>query len=339
MKGGVAIAISAASILGAAAVAARWNGGKYSFRDKSVLITGGSRGLGLVLARYFAREGAHLALVSRDKERLAAAQTELAAMGGSVIIIQADAGVRDQAQEAVETCVKAHGTIDVLVNDAGVMEVGPFEHMGLEDFNAAMAVHAWGPLYFSVAAVPYMMRQNCGRIVNISSIGGKLAVPHMAPYVMSKFALSGLSEAMCTELRRHGILVTSVYPGLMRTGSHVNASFRGDPKGEFLWFSVLAGNPLLSIKAEKAARQIIGACRRGQPQLVITAPARIAVAMNALFPNLMSRVMAVTDRLLPHPERATPSRTGWESSSARSPSILTRLADKEISRNHEHRAA
>src|ERR1700745_2087586 len=138
-----------------------------------------------------------------------------------------------------------------------------------------------------------------GRIVNISSMGGKVATPHFAPYSASKFALTGFSDAIRAELARDNIPVTTVAPGLMRTGSHVNAKFKGNHHSEFAWFSASAGAPLLSMDADRAARKIVAACRRGQPSLILTFGARGAIVGNALFPNLTGYMMKFVNRFLP----------------------------------------
>jgi NAD(P)-dependent dehydrogenase (short-subunit alcohol dehydrogenase family) len=309
---------------------------RYAFRDKVVFITGGSRGLGLAIARLLAAERAHLVLIARNSHTLTVAVQELREVGADVIGIPCDVQDREQVENAISTAVATFGSIDVVINDAGIMQVGPMEHMALADFETAMNTHAWGPLYVTLAALPHMLKQGQGRVVNISSIGGRIAVPHMLPYSMSKFALAGLSDGLGAELRSQGILVTTVLPGLTRTGSHVNAYFKGNNRAEFAWFAALAGNPLMSIKLERAARQIVEACRRGRPQLIITSQARLAVALNGLFPGTMSRLMSLIDRLLPKPVGNSPAAvTGWESSSKWTPSLLTKLADDAIEGNNE----
>jgi NAD(P)-dependent dehydrogenase (short-subunit alcohol dehydrogenase family) len=333
MKVGLGVAAGIGTAIAVAKGARRT---RYSFRDKVVLITGGSRGLGLALARRLAAEGARLVLAGRNPGSLARAAQELTAAGADVIAVECDVQNREQVNSTVETAVEAYGTLDVVVNNAGIMQVGPLDHMDLEDFRAAMATHAWGPLYVTLAALPHMRHKGSGRIVNISSIGGKLAVPHMLPYSMSKFALAGLSEGLSAELRKHNILVTSVYPGLMRAGSHVNAWFKGNNQSEFAWFAAMAGNPLLSIDLDRAADQIVEACRRGQAQLVITTQAKLAVMFNGLFPGVMAKLMSLTNRVLPNSVGTSPNAvTGWESSSKWAPSILTKLADAAIQKNNE----
>src|SRR5437879_7816866 len=122
--------------------------------------------------------------------------------------------------------------------------MGPIESMNTEYFEEAMLTHFWGPLYSILAVLPEMKAQRRGRIVNISSIGGKISVPHMVPYSASKFALAGLSEGLRAELARHNIVVTTVFPGLMRTGSPVNAMFKGQRPQEYAWFAISDSLPL-----------------------------------------------------------------------------------------------
>src|SRR6185503_5499356 len=219
-------------------------------------------GLGFVLGRELAREGARVALLARDPEELYSARWQIAAQGSEVITLPCDVRDREQVASAMRKVADCFGGLDVLINNAGIIQVGPLEHMRFEDFEEAMAVHFWGPLHSTFAALPWLRRQGGGRIVNISSIGGLIAVPHLLPYCASKFALVGLSDGLRAELRRHGIRVTTVCPGLMRTGSAFNAGFKGRHRREFAWFAISSSLPLLTISAKRAARQIIRACRR-----------------------------------------------------------------------------
>src|SRR5581483_2459292 len=238
---------------------------------------------------------------------------------------------------AVREIIEHRGAIDVLVNNAGIIQVGPMEHMQREDFIDAMDVHFWGPLYFLQEVVPHMQRRGDGRIVNIASIGGKVAVPHLLPYVASKFALVGLSEGLRPELAKDGIYVTTVCPGLMRTGSHVNALFKGDHEKEYALFSMANASPLLSTSSEKAARQIVEACRYGRAEIFITRRARLLEIVNALFPGLVAESMALVNSALPgvRDRRGDVLKRGWESRSRLAPSFLTRRADRAAARNKE----
>src|SRR5437667_5782843 len=272
---------------------------RYPLRDKVVVITGGSRGLGLVLARYVCARGGHVALIARDPEELARAKADLAPRGGKVLTIQCDLLDTGQIQSAVRQIIDRFSKIDILINNAGIIEVGPLEHLRPEDFDRAMRLHFWAPFELISQIVPEMRIWGGGRIVNISSIGGKIAVPHMASYSASKFALTGLSDAVRAELARDNIHVTTVAPGMMRTGSHVNAKFKGKHDREFAWFAASAGAPVISMSADRAARKILAACRRSQPSLTLTFAARVQVVANALFPNLTGYAMKIVNRFLP----------------------------------------
>ena len=310
---------------------------RTDFYGRTVLITGGSRGLGLVMARLFAAEGAKLALLARTAEDLEKAKEELAPSGADVHVIPCNVRNREEVERAVAETVDRYGRLDVLVNNAGVIQVGPVEHMHQEDFQEALDVHFWAAYYATEAALPHLRAGGNGRIVNIASIAGKVAVPHLAPYVASKFALVGYSDVMRAELAKYGVRVTTVAPGLMRTGSHVNAFFKGRHQEEFAWFAVSDAQPFLSAKAKQAAREIVEACRYGDAALTITLPAKLAVRIERLFPRSTAAAMAFADRLLPEANGPEGDRrqTGWESFSSLAPSELTRPADKVIAQNNE----
>ncbi len=301
------------------------------FRGRSVLITGGSRGLGLVLARELADQGALLTIVARDADELERAREQLALRTNSVLAFTCDVRDQGEAERAIERVVAEYRGIDVLINNAGVIQAGPVEHMQIADFEDAMATHMWGPLFLMRAAAEHMRAQGQGRVVNIASIGGKVAVPHLLPYSTSKFALVGLSDGMRAELAKDNITVTTVCPGLMRTGSHFNALFKGQHSKEFSWFSVIDALPISSIDAQRAAHQILEACRRGDAQLVITPQAKLLALASALLPELTASGLRLMNRLLPGPADSGEgdfSRTGRESQSPVAPSLLTRLADR-----------
>jgi NAD(P)-dependent dehydrogenase (short-subunit alcohol dehydrogenase family) len=302
----------------------------------SVVITGGSRGLGLELAREFGRQGARLTLLARDEEELRRADRELSAYS-DVWVLACDVRDEQQVQLIVQAIRQQRGGIDVLVNNAGVIQVGPVEHMEQADFEEAMAVHAWGPLYLMRAVIPLMKERGGGHIVNISSIGGLVAIPHLLPYAVSKFALTGLSDGLRAELARHNIRVTTVCPGLMRTGSHVNASFKGQHEKEFTWFALSAASPVLAMRARRAARKIVSACRRGKARRILTLQARLLHGLNALAPGMTASALNLAARLLPGPaeDGGDQSRPGWASTSAAAPSLFTRLGDKAAVRNNE----
>jgi NAD(P)-dependent dehydrogenase (short-subunit alcohol dehydrogenase family) len=301
-----------------------------AFAGTSVAIFGGSRGLGLAVAQQMAREGARLGLFARNAKELAVAVDMVRPCGGEVFGHVCDVRDRAQVDVAIARQADVYGGIDVLINDAGVIQVGPFEHMRGADFEDAMNTHFWGPLFAIEMALPYLRTAGAGRIVNISSIGGRIAVPHLLPYSASKFALVGLSEGLRAELAKDGIAVTTVCPGLMRTGSTYNARFKGQHRAEFAWFHLADSLPGLSVAARTAAARVVDACRHGDANLVIGLPARVAIVLNALCPATWARLTALADTLLP---KATSSagdvdRAGWQSTSRAVPSPLTMLADR-----------
>jgi short-subunit dehydrogenase len=303
--------------------------GNYSLSGRTVLITGGSRGLGLALAREMAGRGARLAICGRDPESLERARTSLARLGAEVIAVPCDVTDQGSVQGLVEQVRGRLGPIDVLINNAGVIEVGPAETMSLADYQEAMATNFWGMLYPTLAVLPEMRERKTGRIVNITSIGGKLGIPHLLPYSASKFAAVGFSQGLRAELAGEGIKVVTVVPGLMRTGSPRNAIFRGQHRSEYAWFSISDALPGLSISAERAARRIVEACRRGDAEVLFPVTARVAAVASALAPGLTADLLGVVDRLLPE-AGAPPAarRKGAESQSWLSPSWLTRLGDR-----------
>ncbi len=325
-----------ALLLGAWVAARTIRTARYTLRDKVAVITGGSRGLGLVLARHICAQGGRVALIARDPEELARAKADLAPRGGAVLTVQCDLLDAAQTGAAVRQVIGRFGKIDILINNAGIIEVGPLKHMTREDFERAMRLHFWAAYELISQIIPEMRTQGGGRIVNISSIGGKVAVPHLAPYSASKFALTGFSDAIRAELARDNIHVTTVAPGMMRTGSHVNAKFKGKHDMEFAWFAASAGAPLISMNADRAARKILAASRRGQPSLTLTFAARGAILGNALFPNLTGYMMRLASRFLPGTgdEEGNQSRAGSQLHRL-SPKWLTHLADAATARNNE----
>jgi NAD(P)-dependent dehydrogenase (short-subunit alcohol dehydrogenase family) len=308
------------------------------FGGRVVVITGGSRGLGLVMARKLAARGARLVLLARDDRELDRARRLLEEEHrADVTAIRCDVRRKADVRAAVTRILDYHGTVDVLINNAGIIQVGPLEHMRHEDFENAMATHFWGPLHLMLELTPSMRRRGFGRIVNIGSIGGRVAVPHLAPYCASKFALTGLSDAMRAELAPAGISVTTVSPGLMRTGSPMNAVVKGQHEAEYAWFAIADSLPGLSIAAERAADQILSACAHGDPELTISLPARGAIMLGDLAPECMARLMMMVSRLLPGyagPE-GDRSKRGRESESKWAPSWATMLSDRAAVLNNE----
>lgn len=268
------------------------------YRGKAVLVTGGSRGLGLELARQLCSHGSRVGILARDAQELSDAKEELAPRG-EVLTIQCDLVDGLQIQSAIRQMLQRFGRIDVLINNAGIIEVGPLDHLKMPDFDRAMRIHLWAPMILTMQVIPHMRAIGGGRIINISSIGGKVAVPHLASYCTSKFALTGFGDAIRAEVAADKIYLTTVTPGLMRTGSDVFAKFKGDHSAEYAWFSFASRMPIISISVERAASKILAAARRGRSALIMPWPAYVVIALNGLFPNLTGWMMKAVNRCLP----------------------------------------
>jgi len=293
---------------------------------KVVLITGGSRGLGLAMAREFAAQGARLVLCARDERELDIAAAELTASGAEVLAVPCDVTVQEDVVRMVNEATARFGQIDVLINNAGIIAVGAVPSQTLVDYQEAMDVMFWGVVYPTLAVLPQMMRRGSGHIGNITSIGGKISVPHLVPYGCAKFAAVGFSEGLRAELARYNIRVTTVVPGLMRTGSHLNAYFKGNHHQEFTWFSLSATLPGIAMNASRAARRIVAAVLRGQAEIVLTPQAKLAVLAHGIAPGLTSDVLGWVNRLLPQPGGDSAVRhTGSESETMVTRSFLTKL--------------
>ncbi|MFN2453607.1 MAG: SDR family NAD(P)-dependent oxidoreductase [Pyrinomonadaceae bacterium] len=328
------LAAGAGALIAARAAVRKWR--EYDLRSKTVLITGGSRGLGLVMAREFAREGARVAICARNPTELERARVDLAKQGADALVVPCDVTDRAQVNELVKIVRGRFSRIDVLVNNAGVIQVGPMEAMTLEDYDEALRTHFWAPLYTTLAVLPEMRRRRAGRIVNISSIGGKISVPHLLPYSASKFALVGLSEGLRAELARDNISVTTVCPGLMRTGSPRNAFFKGRHRAEYAWFSISDALPVTSMSAVRAARQIVSACKHGDAEVILSIQAELAVRFHGLFPGLTADILGLINKFLPAPGGIGNRRAkGVDSYSPASPSWLTTLNEKAAQANNE----
>ena len=309
---------------------------EYDVRNKSVLITGGSRGLGLELAREFARQGAHITICARDAEELNKASNILSDEGYSVLALTCDLTDRQQVENLIAAVNKRFGRVDVLVNNAGMISVGPVESMTVEDFEESMQVNYFAALYTILAVLPDMQARREGHVINITSIGGKISIPHLLPYSASKFALTGLSKGLHSELQKDGISVTTVYPGLMRTGSPRNATFKGQHRAEYAWFSIGDSLPFTSMNAERAAREIVSACKNRTGEVVLSFQAQLADKVHANFPEITSNLLGFINGFLPAPKGdSKKSYSGHESESEWSPSWITQLNEEAANRNNQ----
>ena len=307
------------------------------FAGMTVVIFGGSRGLGLVMARELGAEGARIVLVARNEDHLERAEADLRDRGIAVTTVPCDVRQRTQVDAAIERVIREHGIIDVLVNDAGTIQVGPLEHMDVADFEEAMATNFWGPLFTVLAALPHMRRAGARRIVNIASIGGRIAVPHLLPYSASKFALAGLSEGFHAELAGSGFVVTTVSPGLMRTGSTYNAWFKGQQRREFAWFHICGLRPGFFDRGDASGtpdhRRVSSRRSRGHSDAGRTnggSPESGKSRLDGSGSGVQQLAAAVRSGA-----GGDEARSGWQSVSRIAPSPVTRLSDRASLENNQ----
>jgi NAD(P)-dependent dehydrogenase (short-subunit alcohol dehydrogenase family) len=275
-------------------------------RGQVALVTGGSRGLGLAISRELAAQGCRLAICARDETELELAKADLVLRGAPVLAVPCDIADRAQVETMIDAVTRHYGQIDILVNNAGIIVVAPVANLTHDDFARVMAANFWGTLNPTLAILPGMRARGAGRIVNITSIGGKLAMPHLLPYDCAKFAAVGFSTGLGAELNGTGITVTTVVPGLMRTGSHLHAEFGGDQEAEYRWFALGASAPYpVATAADRAARIIVRAARRGEAECIFPFTATLAARVSGALPGPTAQTLALVDRLLPQPAPAT----------------------------------
>ncbi|HVT68314.1 MAG TPA: SDR family oxidoreductase [Trebonia sp.] len=265
----------------------------------AAIVTGGSRGLGLAIARELGRRGARLVICARDAAQLERAADMLRADGIQVAAVPCDITSPGAPAALIDAAMSRYGRLDILVNNAGIIQVGPLASVDFGDIETAVATMALAPARLALAVVPVLRAGGGGRIVNVTSVGGKISVPHLLPYCMAKFAAVAFSEGLRAELGAGPVTVTTAVPGLMRTGSHVAALFRGQQDKEFTWFGLSASLPLLSMDAERAARRIVAAALAGKPEVTLTPAAQIGARAAAVFPGLTARLLHLAAMALP----------------------------------------
>ncbi len=308
---------------------------RFSVKGKVFLITGGSRGLGLELSRQLVQKGARVAICARSADQLEKARIELESMGGDVIAVEADVTSRREVNALVKQVMTHFGQLDVLINNAGVIQVGPQDAMKIKDYEEAMDTNFWAALYGMHAVLPHFLRQQGGRIVNITSIGGKIAVPHLLPYSASKFALVGLSEGMHAELKKKNIHVTTVVPNLMRTGSPPNVTVKGDHESEYAWFKISGSSPLLSQSVHAAARNVIRALEYGEVEAVFGLTTKAALLLKGVAPGWVGALASLANNLLPDYNDDDSGVKGRQAESRKSRGKVASKTDRAAVKNNE----
>jgi NAD(P)-dependent dehydrogenase (short-subunit alcohol dehydrogenase family) len=305
---------------------------------RNIIITGGSRGLGLAMVRASLEHDAEVTFCSRTSADIEAATEILSEEfpGKSFQGFIYDVRDAQQVREFAEKFRRERRALNLLINNAGVIEVGPAESMTREDFERSLATHFWGPFQLIDALLP-ALRESQGHIANIASIGGRISVPHLLPYSVGKFALVGYSEGLAHELAKDGISVTTVCPGLMRTGSARHAWFKGDEEAEHAWFNLASALPLITISAEEAAQRILIATLKREAVCNFPWTTQAAVVAQNFFPKLTNSLLQTIDGFLPgmlshtDDERIRGNHVG----TGGVPAILTTLGEQAANRLNE----
>jgi short-subunit dehydrogenase len=254
-------------------------------RDKVVVITGASRGIGAELARQLAAKGARLVLAARDVKELEAVAEQCTRAGGSAIAVKADVGVERDCAAIMSGAALAYGGIDVLVSNAGATMWARFEEIDdLSILERIMRVNYMGAVYCTRHALPYL-RSSKGLLVGISSLAGRTGVPTRTGYSASKHAMTGFFDSLRIELDDSGVAVTMIFPGFVSTGIRENAT---GPDGKPIKVSPVKEGEVMSV--EDCARRIVTAIGRREREVVMTARGKMGLWLKLVAPSLVDRI-------------------------------------------------
>jgi short-subunit dehydrogenase len=249
-------------------------------KGKVAVVTGASSGIGEATARELALRGASVVLASRAVDRLEALRRKISASGGVALAVETDVSDRGSVEAMVGRTVGELGSLDVLVNNAGLGLSGKIAEVRTEDVRHVFEVNTIGSLNCIQSALVHMERG--GRIINISSVVGRRSIPKVGAYCASKAALGALSDALRVEVADMGISVTSVYPGTTRTSFRENSRRTRDEK---------RGWRPKGVTPERVAQRIADAAEKGPRDVYVTIPDRLFVAGVTLLPGLTDRVL------------------------------------------------
>jgi len=308
------------------------------------LVAGASRGLGLLIARELGRRGHRLVICARSAAELDVARATLAADGLDVRSAVCDVADADAVDSLVASVEQQDGPIDVAVLVAGVIQVGPLASLTRDHFREAIDIMLWGPINLGLAVSGPMKSRGYGRIGVITSIGGLVPVPHLLPYSTAKFGAVGFSAGLRSELAGTGVKVTTVAPGLMRTGSHLRAEFTGNQAAEYSWFAPSATFPVLAMNPEKAAARIVDGVLAGRAYVLLSVLTKVASRVNGLAPSTTSGLLGLAARFLPSgpPARSTTTSQGHEVEARLKPlpaaamKVITLLGRSSARRLNQH---
>lgn len=251
-----------------------------NFKNKIVLITGASSGIGRETAIEFAKLGANLILVARRKDKLEQIEDELKKYNVSILACQCDISKKDQVKELSETVLEKFSSVDILVNNAGFAIYGSVSDLSINDIESQMETNYFGMVYCIKNFLPSMLKKKSGHIVNVASVAASFGLPGIASYCASKFAMLGFSEGLKYELKDTGIGITVVSPIMVRTNFFDHSSFEKMPK-----YSPTSLDP------KTVAKAILKAANSSRLEIVVPSVVRGAIWMKSTFPFFINPIL------------------------------------------------
>ena len=251
-----------------------------NFKDKVVLITGASSGIGRAAAIKFAKRGATIILVSRNNEKLEQVNEELKKFNTSTLVCECDISDKSQVEKISKIILERYDSVDILVNNAGFAIYGSVSELTIEEIESQMATNYLGMVYCTKNFLPSMIKKNSGHIVNVASVAGSFGLPGIASYCATKFAMLGFSEGLKHELKGTGVGITVVSPIMVRTNFFDHSSFESMPKY----------SPT-SLSAETVANAILKASNSPRLEIIVPSIVRVAVWLKSTFPYLINPIL------------------------------------------------
>lgn len=251
-----------------------------NFKNKVVLITGGSSGIGRASAEQFAKNGATLILVARNQTKLDQTANDLKKFNVPILTFECDVSKKSQVEKMAKTILNKFDSVDVLVNNAGFAIYGPVSKLSIEEIESQMATNYFGMIYCVKNFLPSMISKKSGHIVNVASVAGSFGLPGIASYCASKFAMLGFSEGLKHELKGTGVGITVVSPIMVRTNFFDHPSFEKMPK-----YSPTSLSP------ETVAKAILRASNSPRLEIIVPSFVRGAVWMKETFPYLINPIL------------------------------------------------
>lgn len=251
---------------------------------KIVVITGASSGIGLACAKTFAAKGAKVVMAARSLDKLQALEKELKNEGQEVLVVKTDVSNENDCRNLIEQTIQHFGSIDILINNAGISMRALFRDLDLSVIRRLMEVNFWGTVYCTKYALPYLLK-NKGSVVGVSSIAGFKGLPARTGYSASKFAMYGFLDTLRVEHLHDGLHVMVIAPGFTTSNIRMTAlTADGAAQGE------TPRNEEKMMTAEKVAQHILRGIKRRKNNIVLTFQGKMVIFMKNLFPRLLNRI-------------------------------------------------